>query len=590
MKQVPEEFSVRTLLVSLLVMLAAAGAHAQESWLDRALTNWNTGSGVVPKAPSQSYPIPGNCRTQIRQPVSVAERAVARAGWSLFGPVQSFGGVTLINGMAAASRMCRPEVFNTFVFSGGRFVGTLSPENMAERTEGALRAANLENPATITAEFARYGSADIPCCPSRTSFVTYEITRGTRPRLRPTGVDTVQWARQFEDARDEEPEDVLTGTVTIGERDSASVREVLTVRLVELSRTDSVVATVAEQRIDTTNRKMPFTFSLPFDRKKISERSRYAVQAELREDGRLTHITDTSENVITQGKPRKVDVLLLPVGGESASIRTPTPNPKTTPTPRATPTPKTTPRPTPKPTPNPKPTATPTPTPTPAPPREPIIRGTVTYRERIALPPNSEVTVMLLNSANVDGDPVAETSFSTDGRQPPFQFELKYDPRDINRQRTYEVRAEIRGEDGQVRFKSAAGTPVNLRTGSIDKLALMLTFVKNEPPAVRGRGMTLSRLGSGTLKIGSRTHYLLRGSVTIGNDGLATVSVGSATTQINFNGRLIFADDRTLRIYISDAGDVLASGEIIVGYLDRQLDTLDSSNLTVDGLDAVLKY
>ena len=197
---------------------------------------------------------------------------------------------------------------------------------------------------------------------------------------------------------------------------------------------------------------------------------------------------------------------------------------------------------------------------------------------------------MLLDSAAVDGTPVAETSFSTDGRQVPYQFEIKYDPRDVNRQRPYAVRAEIRGDDGQLRFKSAAGTPVNLRTGTAERLALMLTYIKDEPPAVRGRGMTLSRLGNGTLKIGGRTHYLVRGSVSIANDGSATVSVGSATTQINFNGRLIFADDQILRIYVNNAGDVLASGEIIVTFADNQLDAIDSSNLTVDGLDALLKY
>jgi uncharacterized lipoprotein YbaY len=585
---------VRTLIVSLFIMLAAAtgSVSAQTSWLDRPLTNWNTGIGVVPKVPAESFGVPASCRRNIRQPISVADRAVTRAGWSLFDASQSFGAVTIVNGMASVDGMCRPLEFNAFVFVGTRFVGTLSPVNMNARTDGALRKANLNSPTAIEAEFDRYYETDALCCRSRVSFVKYSLIGTTRPRLRATDVATEAFRKSYDEESADQPEDVVSGTVNIGERDSAAIREALTVRLVELSRTDAVVQTIAEQRIDTTNKTLPFTFQLPFDRKKIVERSRYAIQAELRQGGRLTYIADTSENVITQGGPRKVEILLLPVGGE-VTVQTPTPNPKPKPgpKPKPTPTPKPERTPKPKPTPTPTPTPKPTPAPTPAPtPREPVIRGTVTYRERIALPPNSEVTVMLLSSAAVDGDPIAETSFSTDGRQPPFQFELKYNPGDIGRQRTYEIRAEIRGDDGQVRFKSAAGTPVNLRTGAVEKLALMLTFVKDEPPAIRGRWMVLSRLGSGTLKIGGRTHYLLRGSVTIGNDGSATVSVGSATNQINFSGRLIFADDETLRIYVNNAGDVLASGEIIIGYRDRQLDTLDSTNLTVDGLDSWLKY
>jgi len=52
--------------------------------------------------------------------------------------------------MTAADGMCRPAHFNVFVFVGGRFAGTLSPQLMTSRLDASIGALR------IAAEFARY--------------------------------------------------------------------------------------------------------------------------------------------------------------------------------------------------------------------------------------------------------------------------------------------------------------------------------------------------------------------------------------------------------------------------------------------------
>ncbi|MFT3743381.1 MAG: LppP/LprE family lipoprotein [Pyrinomonadaceae bacterium] len=98
--------------------------------------------------------------------------------------LKTFGQVTVVNGMAGADGMCRPSLYNTFVFVGGRFAGTLSPTTMESRSDGSLSRATLNSPENITAEFSRYRSSDALCCPSQTSFVTYSVTTGARALVR----------------------------------------------------------------------------------------------------------------------------------------------------------------------------------------------------------------------------------------------------------------------------------------------------------------------------------------------------------------------------------------------------------------------
>lgn len=73
------------------------------------------------------------------------------------------------------------------------------------------------------------------------------------------------------------------------------------------------------------------------------------------------------------------------------------------------------------------------------------VSGTVTYRQRSALPDNAVVEVRLQEVSRLDAPAVtiAEQIIETEGRQVPFAFTLDYNPSDINPRYTYVVQARI---------------------------------------------------------------------------------------------------------------------------------------------------
>lgn len=73
------------------------------------------------------------------------------------------------------------------------------------------------------------------------------------------------------------------------------------------------------------------------------------------------------------------------------------------------------------------------------------VKGTIAYRERIALPADAVVTVKLqdVSLQDVAAKVISEQTFTTDGAQVPFDFELSYDTKDINPKHTYSVSARI---------------------------------------------------------------------------------------------------------------------------------------------------
>ena len=82
-----------------------------------------------------------------------------------------------------------------------------------------------------------------------------------------------------------------------------------------------------------------------------------------------------------------------------------------------------------------------------------VISGTVSYRERIALPENAVVTVTLedISLADAPSTVIATQEFTTDGKQVPFAFELSYDNDKIKANHRYNMRAAIH-VDGKLRF------------------------------------------------------------------------------------------------------------------------------------------
>jgi uncharacterized lipoprotein YbaY len=526
----------RVLFAAAFALMATGISFGQTSWLDRPLRNWNTGNGIVPAAPRRAAPIPANCLEQIRQPESLADRAVTRAGWMLFGPSQSFAAVTVITAMASVDGMCRPDQYNAFVFVSNRFAGTISPEPVGARADGSIAAVRLISPSAVSAEFNRYTSNDPLCCPSQKSTVSYSVSGGVRPVLTPMDVSTGEICQSDVSTMD----NVVAGTITYRQRIALPPGSVVIVRIIETSRSDSPV--IAEQRIETDGKQVPFEFGVAYDRSKIRENSRYEVNVEIRDSsGRLLFITDSPYPVITQGNPRNADIVVVPVGGTGQQ-------------------------------------------------RTGRIRGTVTYLQRSALPRNAEIVVRLRDSSDTSAGPVAEERFSSAGRQVPIPFELSFDPRDINRQRSYELTAEII-IDGRTAFRSDAGKVVQLRNNLADGIELTLQPVVPEIPVVTGRTISLSKFGTGTLRIeGGNSMFLIRASVSVANDGMAKVSLYRLDGAVEFTGKLIYFDETTLRIAVTSSGDADASGEIEIAYSGRSLRSLSGKNLILDGQKAELRF
>jgi putative lipoprotein len=96
---------------------------------------------------------------------------------------------------------------------------------------------------------------------------------------------------------------------------------------------------------------------------------------------------------------------------------------------------------------------------------EETITGTVAYQQRIALPPDAEVVVNLIDAdAGADSpanqDPIAAVVVDTDGAQAPIPFSLDYHPDDIESDVSYGLWAKIEASDGALLFESTQPTPV----------------------------------------------------------------------------------------------------------------------------------
>lgn len=196
-----KRFLALTIVFSLATFSTTSPVSAQQqtrtndSWLNRPLVNWNRSAASFPRLPRppamEGEPATvRRCRETVRQPARAADRSLVRRGWTLYGPVQSFGTTMIVTAMASVDGMCRPLGYQAFVYVEGRYAGTLSPIAMNSRTDGSLTDIRLVSPTRITAEFARYAASDPLCCPSRTSAVLYNIRPDEIPELTPTNVAT----------------------------------------------------------------------------------------------------------------------------------------------------------------------------------------------------------------------------------------------------------------------------------------------------------------------------------------------------------------------------------------------------------------
>ncbi len=108
-----------------------------------------------------------------------------------------------------------------------------------------------------------------------------------------------------------------------------------------------------------------------------------------------------------------------------------------------------------------------------------VLTGSVTYRPRIALPPDAVVTVQLLDVSRADAasTTLAEQTIRTDGMQVPIPFRLTYNPFDIDPRMRYAVRATISDGDGRMTWTTDMAYPVLTQNAPMDDVAIAVVQV-----------------------------------------------------------------------------------------------------------------
>jgi len=112
-----------------------------------------------------------------------------------------------------------------------------------------------------------------------------------------------------------------------------------------------------------------------------------------------------------------------------------------------------------------------------------FVSGSLSYRERIALPEGAVARVMLVDTAAI-GAPervITEREIRPAG-QVPIAFALDFAPGQIDPERRYGVRATIAGPDGRPLWATSAAAPV-LTQGAPEAVELWLQRVSAAAPA-----------------------------------------------------------------------------------------------------------
>lgn len=166
------------MILAFVLALVLGAPPERPSWLEvNPLVNWNKPGAGLPGPPSAPSPDP-RCLEQARPALSPQDRAVTAAGWTLVGAAQLFGRTRAFLATAGFDGMCRPLDFQGFVFVEGKLAGTLSPQPMRSRTDGALLNLRLTSEQALSADFARYLEQDPLCCASRRANVSYAVESG----------------------------------------------------------------------------------------------------------------------------------------------------------------------------------------------------------------------------------------------------------------------------------------------------------------------------------------------------------------------------------------------------------------------------
>ena len=140
------------------------------------------------------------------------------------------------------------------------------------------------------------------------------------------------------------------------------------------------------------------------------------------------------------------------------------------------------------------------------------VTGTVTYRQRIAMPPGAVVEVSLLDVSRADAPAVVLDKLEIKPTtQVPIPFTLSYDPAQIDERHTYAVQARILVE-GRLWFINATRHSV-ITQGNPTKLEVLVDMVKSgDEPAAQEPGSPIVKTQAGdVLGVVERSVFAFKG-------------------------------------------------------------------------------
>jgi putative lipoprotein len=112
-------------------------------------------------------------------------------------------------------------------------------------------------------------------------------------------------------------------------------------------------------------------------------------------------------------------------------------------------------------------------------PEQPSVTGQVTYRQRIALPPDAVIKIQIqdVSLADAPAEVVGEQVIQPSGKQVPIPYEVKYNPDVIQENHSYSMSVRIEGQDGKLLFISDTHTPVITRGNPTKNVEVVLVPV-----------------------------------------------------------------------------------------------------------------
>ena len=107
---------------------------------------------------------------------------------------------------------------------------------------------------------------------------------------------------------------------------------------------------------------------------------------------------------------------------------------------------------------------------------KPTVTGTVTYRQRIALPPDAVVNVTIedVSRADAPADMIGQQIIETRGSQVPIPFAVPYDSNKIEENHSYNLRATNKDGSGKLLFTSDTAVPVITRGNPTKDVEIMV--------------------------------------------------------------------------------------------------------------------